>query len=264
MSRGSPGQAQGQARLVEADHADVVAQYLVAGAAEMGGQGRFARSRRAGEGIGAAAGDDRIGVERQQAALMAEDAECRAEQEQPEIALGPVAGGIDDDLAAAADQIARDAVDGQHDRVAGDLEPPTRGLPVRKRLGQAAEPDVDDRPRAGLLGRNQLGERDFRAQAEVEAGIEGCRRHAGACRRRGHAVKRRADAQWLSTTSATRRRPRGAVELDEDVDGRGDIVAHVVAVELGAGLEDEQDDLLDRALGAVGMDGGHRARDGRC
>ena len=40
---------------------------------------------------------------------------------------------------------------------------------------------------------------------------------------------------------------------------RRDIVADVVAVELGAGLEREQHDLLDRALGAVGMDRGHRA-----
>ena len=38
-----------------------------------------------------------------------------------------------------------------------------------------------------------------------------------------------------------------------------DVVADVVAAELGAGLEREQDDLLDRALGAVGVDGGHRA-----
>src|SRR4051812_35788235 len=51
----------------------------------------------------------------------------------------------------------------------------------------------------------------------------------------------------------------GAGQLDEHVDGAADIMAHVLAVELGAALEDEEDDLLDRPLRAVGVDGGHRA-----
>eukprot|EP01035_Chromulina_nebulosa_P002031 gene2031-2741_t len=53
---------------------------------------------------------------------------------------------------------------------------------------------------------------------------------------------------------------RGARQLDEHVDRRTHIMMHVFAPEPRPGLQHEQRDLLDRALGTVGMDGGHRAR----
>ena len=49
----------------------------------------------------------------------------------------------------------------------------------------------------------------------------------------------------------------GPRELDEHIDRRTDVVEHAVAIEARAGLQDKQRNLLDRALGAVRMDGCH-------
>jgi len=49
---------------------------------------------------------------------MAEDAECRAEKEQPEVAFRYASSRVDDDLAVATHEIARGVPDGQKDGIA--------------------------------------------------------------------------------------------------------------------------------------------------
>ena len=169
---------------------------------------------------------------------MTEDAERRSEQEEPEIAFGAALRRIDDDLAAGANQITPNALDGQHDRIVGDLQALGRGPAAGKLRRQAAEPDIDDCARAGLPGRNQLRQRDLRAQAEVEAGIRVVAAMA-ALVADAAMLSSRPDAEGLMAEHdlGDAAPAGGAVELDEHVDRAPDIVADVVAAELGAGLE---------------------------
>jgi len=50
-----------------------------------------------------------------------------------------------------------------------------------------------------------------------------------------------------------------APKLHEDIDRAASIVMHVIPTESGAGLQDQEDNLLDSGLRAVGMNRGHGA-----
>src|SRR4051812_39602997 len=114
------------------------------------------------EGDGAPIHRDRIGVEREQAALVEQSAERRSEQEQADVALRSGWRGLDDDLAAVADQEAADVGNAKQGPVrAGRI---ARGFVAGG--GDRAVKYLDRRHRT-VLGKGQLPERHGRAKAET-------------------------------------------------------------------------------------------------
>ena len=154
------GCTSGAPAVVGGDGAEIVGHQRIAALRQRRGQRRFSRARGAAEQHRLAVHPHGAGMQHDLLALMQQDAEHGAENEDRDIGGALVRFRRDHDFAAVVEQKPRDVGNAQEELLAGDLPGRSAGAAIRQVFRHRPAPDRDLRHALGRA-RNQPRQLDF-------------------------------------------------------------------------------------------------------